>query len=75
MRFRNYAPGAIVAAALIALSAPPAAHAAQPPWPGCRPASKVEYQSAKRRYLLTNRFGAYVRTGRIWRRSYWYCPR
>jgi len=75
MYLRSCAPTAIFAAMLIALFAAPAAHAAQPPGPGCRPASKIEYQSAKRQYLLTGRFGAYVRTGRIWRRSYWYCPR
>lgn len=49
------------------------ADAVQPPSDHCRPASKVEYDSAKKQYLLRNRFGAYVRTGRIWRRHYWYC--
>jgi len=49
------------------------ARAEQPPWEGCRPASKVEYDSAKANYLLRNRSGVYVQTGPIWRRSYWYC--
>lgn len=48
-------------------------NAQQPPWQECRAASKVEYNSAKRNYLLTNRVGMYVRTGHVWRRYYWYC--
>jgi hypothetical protein len=64
--------GAIVGAMLLALSSS-SVHAEQPPFDGCRPASKVEYDSAKRDYLLRNKFGAYVRTGHIWRRYYWYC--
>jgi hypothetical protein len=47
--------------------------AEQPPFAGCRAASKIEYDSAKRDYLLRNKFGTYVRTGPIWRRYYWYC--
>jgi hypothetical protein len=47
--------------------------AVQPPSDHCRAASKIEYDSAKKQFLLRNRFGAYVRTGRIWRRHYWYC--
>jgi len=50
-----------------------AAHALQPPSERCRAASKIEYDSAKKQYLLRNRFGFYVRNGRIWRRHYWYC--
>jgi hypothetical protein len=49
------------------------ANAVQPPSDHCRVASKIEYDSAKKQFLLRNRFGAYVRTGRIWRRHYWYC--
>jgi hypothetical protein len=49
------------------------ANAVQPPADHCRAASKIEYDSAKKQFLLRNRFGAYVRTGRIWRRHYWYC--
>jgi hypothetical protein len=47
--------------------------AEQPHFEGCRAASKIEYDSAKRDYLLRNKYGAYVRTGHIWRRYYWYC--
>jgi hypothetical protein len=49
------------------------AQAQQPPSKRCRPASKIEYNTAKRQYLLQNRFGTYVRTGRFWRHHYWYC--
>jgi len=45
----------------------------QPPWEGCRAASKTEYESAKRDFLLQTNFGAYATTGRWWRRHYWYC--
>jgi hypothetical protein len=49
------------------------ANAVQPPSDHCRAASKIEYDSARKQFLLRNRFGTYVRTGRIWRRHYWYC--
>jgi hypothetical protein len=49
------------------------ANAVQPPSEQCRAASKIEYDSANKQHLLRNRFGAYVRTGRPWRRHYWYC--
>ena len=49
------------------------ANAAQPPREGCRAVSKIEYDSAKRQYLLHGRFGSYVRTGHFWRHYYWYC--
>jgi hypothetical protein len=44
-----------------------------PPQEGCRLASKIEYDSAKRQYLLINRSGRYVRTGNFWRHYYWWC--
>jgi hypothetical protein len=46
--------------------------AQQPPWEGCRAASKIEYESAKRDFLLTS-VGAYAMTGHWWQRYYWYC--
>ena len=49
------------------------ANAQRPPWEGCRAVSKIEYNSAKRQYLLHGRFGGYVRTGHFWRHYYWYC--
>ena len=45
----------------------------QPPWEGCRAASKIEYESAKRNFLLQISIGAYAMTGHWWRRYYWYC--
>ena len=47
--------------------------AQQPPWEGCRTASKIEYESAKRDFLLQTSVGAYATTGHWWRRYYWYC--
>jgi hypothetical protein len=47
--------------------------AQQPPWEGCRAASKIEYESAERDFLLHTSFGAYAMTGHWWRRYYWYC--
>jgi hypothetical protein len=48
-------------------------NAEQPPREGCVAVPKIQYDSAKRQHLLTNRFGMYVRTGRLLRRRYWYC--
>jgi hypothetical protein len=50
-----------------------AAKAQQPPYTGCVAVSKQEYNSAKRQKMLRTRFSAYVQTGRIGRRFYWYC--
>jgi hypothetical protein len=47
--------------------------ALQPPTDRCRAASKLEYNSARKQFLLRSRFGMYVRTGWAWRRRYWYC--
>jgi len=49
-----------------------AANAEQPPW-GCLTVSKGEYDAAKSKKMLRNKFGRYVRTGRLWQRNYWYC--
>ena len=45
-----------------------------PPKEGCRAISKIEYNAAKREYLLTSRVRVYIRTGPFWRRHYWHCP-
>jgi hypothetical protein len=50
-----------------------AATTEQPPQDGCVAVAKLQYDSAKKQYLLTNRFGMYVRTGPPFRRRYWYC--
>jgi hypothetical protein len=67
--------GACIAAIGLLLIAFPAAsvNAQQPPRKGCVEVSKSEYDSAKREKLLRTRFSFYVRTGRLWRRHYWYC--
>jgi hypothetical protein len=44
--------------------------AQQPPWEGCRAASKIEYESAKRDFLLQTSVGAYAMTGHWWHRYY-----
>jgi hypothetical protein len=61
----------LLAASFAFFSSP--ASAVDTPADHCRAVSKIEYDSAKKQFLLRNRFGAYVRTGRIWRRHYWYC--
>jgi hypothetical protein len=63
---------AVIGVTLIAFPSK-SANAQQPPWAGCRAVSKIEYNSAKRQYLLHGRFGSYVRTGHFWRHYYWYC--
>ena len=62
-----------IGATILFLSCTSLAKAEKSPWEDCRPASKVEYDSAKGNFLLRNRSGVYLRTGPIWRRSYWYC--
>ena len=49
------------------------ADAQQPPRQRCLEVSKSEYDMARKQKLLRNRFGDYVRTGRMLRRHYWYC--
>jgi len=39
----------------------------------CVAVAKQEYDAAKKQRLLQTRFGAYVRTGRLGRRTYQYC--
>jgi hypothetical protein len=63
---------AVVGLMLIAFPAF-SAKAEQSPRAGCRAVSKIEYNAAKNQHLLRNRFGMYVRMGRVWRRYYWYC--
>jgi hypothetical protein len=48
-------------------------NAQQAPRKGCVAIDKREYDSAKREKMLRTELGAYVRTGRLWRRYYWYC--
>jgi hypothetical protein len=64
---------ATIVAIVILFSASASNAAPQPPNDRCRPASKLEYNSARKQYLLRSRFGMYVRTGWALRRHYWYC--
>ena len=48
-------------------------NAEQPTRTGCLAVSKSEYDSANRKKMLRTKFGKYERTGRLWRRYYWYC--
>jgi hypothetical protein len=51
------------------------------PWPvkaqqlrdGCRAVSKLEYDTAKREYVLISKGGRYLQTGHFWRPHYWWC--
>jgi hypothetical protein len=61
------------AGSLFALYSCSSPSAQQPPWEGCRAASKTEFESAKRDFLLQTSVGAYGMTGHWWRRYYWYC--
>jgi hypothetical protein len=71
-RFRDGAHIAVLGALLLTLCCS-SANAEPPPRDGCRAASRIEYDSAKREHLLRSRFGTYVRTGHLWRHYYWYC--
>jgi hypothetical protein len=68
----NGASTAVIVLMLIAFPSS-SVNAAQSPREGCVAVSKSEYDSARRQKLLRNRNGAYLRTGRLLRRSYWYC--
>jgi hypothetical protein len=65
---------ATAAIGLLAMTLPSLpAHAQQPPYSDCIAVPKIQYDAAKKQYLLQGRFGMYVRTGRFWRRYYWFC--
>jgi hypothetical protein len=63
----------VTAVCLLALSSYASPGTQEPPWEGCRAASKTEYESVRRDYLLQTSVGAYGTTGHWWRRYYWYC--
>ena len=70
---QNGLPVAVVITGSFLVSASAIAKAL-PPKEGCRPISKIEYNAAKREYLLNSRARVYIRTGPFWRRHYWHCP-
>ena len=67
--------GLILVGLMLFASPASPANGEQPPRKRCTPVYKTEYNSAKRKNLLRNRNGMYLRTGSIWRRHYWYCYR
>ena len=69
---KNSFPVAVITGSLLASAS--AIAKPLPPKEGCRPISKVEYNAAKREYLLTSRVRVYIRTGPFWRHHYWHCP-
>jgi hypothetical protein len=78
LEFKNLTVRSVAASiaviALLFLVLPFSANAQQPPHKGCYAVDKREYDSAKKQKLLYGRFGYYLRTGRVLRRHYWYCP-
>jgi hypothetical protein len=64
----------LLAGALLTAFTPSPAKGQQPPLrEGCRAVSKLEYDTAKREYILISKGGRYVQTGHFWRRNYWWC--
>jgi hypothetical protein len=63
----------LIGALLIAFTPSPAKGQQPPLREGCRAVSKLEYDTAKREYILISRGGRYVQTGHFWRRYYWWC--
>jgi hypothetical protein len=62
-----------IGALLIAFTPSPAKGQQPPLKEGCRAVSKLEYDTAKREYILISRGGKYVQTGHFWRHQYWWC--
>ena len=66
--------GLLLVGALLTALTPSSVKAQQPPLrEGCRAISKLEYDTAKREYILISRGGRYVQTGYFLRRHYWWC--
>ena len=49
------------------------ARSQQAPRPNCVAVTKQEYNNARKSKLQQQRFGEYVRTGRVLKRFYWFC--
>jgi hypothetical protein len=63
---------AVAAVAVLALGLP-AAHSQRAPRVNCVAVTKQEYNNARKSKLQQQRFGEYVRTGRVLKRLYWFC--
>jgi hypothetical protein len=64
--------GLMIAGVSLALL-PTRVDAQQAPRPNCVAVTKQEYNNARKSRLQQHRFGEYVRTGRVLKRSYWFC--
>jgi hypothetical protein len=71
---KNLRVASMMAGVLLALLPPSPVHAQQAPRPNCVAVTKQEYDNARKSRLQQHRFGAYVRTGRVLKRYYWFCP-
>ena len=63
----------LVGALLTAFTPLPAKGQQSPLREGCRAVSKIEYDTAKREYIVISKGGRYLQTGYFWRRHYWWC--
>ena len=63
----------LVGTLLTAFTPSPAKGQEPPLQEGCRAVSNLEYDTARREYILISRGGRYVETGRFWRHHYWWC--
>ena len=64
----------LLVGALLTAFTPSSVKAQQPPLrEGCRAVSKLEYDTAKREYILISKGGRYLQTGHFWGRHYWWC--
>jgi len=64
----------LLVGALLTAFTPLPAKGQQPPLrEGCRAVSKIEYDAAKREYIVIGKGGRYLQTGYFWRRHYWWC--
>jgi hypothetical protein len=64
----------LLVGALLTAFTPLPAKGQQPPLrEGCRGVSKIEYDAAKREYIVISKGGRYLQTGYFWRRHYWWC--
>jgi hypothetical protein len=64
---------AMVAGLVFGLLTGSSARAQQAPRANCVAVTKQEYNNARKTKLQQQRFGQYVRSGRVLKRFYWFC--
>jgi hypothetical protein len=64
---------AMVAGLVFGLLTGSSARAQQAPRANCVAVTKQEYNNARKAKLQQQRFGQYVRSGRVLKRFYWFC--